>query len=72
MAQTRRRPMPWYPGPKLGPFQFPSESQGPRITFVEKLGHGLHSEVCRVEISGKSYALKIVKPATLEFLPNEC
>lgn len=58
------RPLPWYQGPKLHAFNHPGKDREndarPRIHFLNRLGSGLHSEVHRVEIGGKIYALKLV------------
>ncbi|CEJ82687.1 hypothetical protein VHEMI02735 [[Torrubiella] hemipterigena] len=55
---TPNRPLPWYHGPKLAPFQF-RDTANAHIEIYERLGSGLHSTVYRAQIEGKMYALKI-------------
>lgn len=54
------RPLPWFKGPKLGPFQFRNEAER-EIEFLEHLGGGLHAEVFRAVIDGSVYAVKVVR-----------
>lgn len=55
--------LPKCPGPKLGPFQFHNASN-PTIDVLGLVGSGLHSEVFKVNIEGKIYALKAVSKPT--------
>ena len=58
-ALAARRPLPWFRGPKLQPFQFLDESNRD-MKFLEHLCSGLHGEVFRAEIDGSVYAVKLV------------
>lgn len=53
------RPLPWFKGPKLGPFGFRDETNRD-IKFLEHLGGGAHAEVFRAVIDGSEYAIKLV------------
>ncbi len=59
LTMQAMRPLPWFRGPKLGPFEFRDETQR-NITFLEHVGGGVHAEVFRVTIDGSIYALKVV------------
>lgn len=55
-----RRPLPWFKGPKLGPFAFQDETN-PDIRFTRRLGGGLHGEVLEAVIDSHTYAVKLVR-----------
>ncbi|AEO70537.1 uncharacterized protein THITE_2122138 [Thermothielavioides terrestris NRRL 8126] len=65
------RPLPWFRGPKLGPFKFRDEANRD-ITFLEHLGGGVHAEVFRVMIDDSIYALKLFRfvHPTMVIQPN--
>lgn len=49
-------------GPKLNPFDF----HGPQnIEFLEFLGRGTHSQVFKIKIQQKLFAIKVVSTAWL-------
>ncbi|KAG7292883.1 hypothetical protein NEMBOFW57_002928 [Staphylotrichum longicolle] len=54
------RPLPWFKGPKLGPFGFRDETNRD-IKFLEHLGGGAHAEVFRAVIDGSEYAIKLFR-----------
>jgi hypothetical protein len=55
-------PLPLRDGPKLKPFDFNGPQQ---IEFLEYLGQGSHSDVLKVKILEKLYALKLVSKNSL-------
>jgi hypothetical protein len=65
------RPLPWFKGPKLGPFTFRDELK-PDIRFLEHLGGGAHAEVFRAVIDGSDYAIKLVYFPPEGKVPAEC
>lgn len=63
------RPLPWCVGPKLPPFPLHG-SANQEIEILEHLGQGLHSEVFRVKIQGRCFALKVVSDESIGRQPH--